>query len=334
MAVSGKLLVTAKPVAIKTTGRTKKNSKLIAASPSGVSEETQDQQLPARVSEIVAGNLAPDASPPEETPEAISPILAGPSALLNSNQVTTLNEQIQALGNQCMELLQAVAAERDARAAAESELVELRQAAARDLADLRDLHAQAIADLRASYERELADVRQKRLDIEREAAVSRRPVSGFGEKEGGRLMSGAADAVRLLHLLETRLAAGSVLPVRNASEALVEFGAAGMIDAIEGTRDVPACRGWLLSRTDLSVKPLIFLMDDDGLLGWTSANQDRVDVNAAFPNSKPRPGFSVALSRVPVGALRGIVAVDLRDGGGAVFFEAASRALPEILFGD
>ena len=104
---------------------------------------------------------------------------------------------------------------------------------------------------------------------------------------------------------------------------------AGTIDAIEGTREAPVCRGWLLSRADLQAQPLMFLMDDVGLLDWTEASSERPDVNAAHRNTKLRPGFEAQLSRAPIGQLRGIVAVKEAGSDEAVFFEATTFIVPK-----
>lgn len=182
-------------------------------------------------------------------------------------------------------------------------------------------------------ERELAALR---LVLER----ANRPGNGRADRAGRQAnaeantgASAEAHAARLLPLLEARLADGAVLAVYETADALARFGAAGMVDAVEGTRQGPTCHGWLLSRAGLEAEPLMFLMDDVGLLGWTEASRDRPDVNAAFPGTRPRPGFAAPLSRAPVGRLRGIVAVD-QDSAGPAFFEASNPATPQGLSAD
>ena len=298
-------------------------------------------QVEAQVSEVPAPELVfPEMKVPELVTRASDRPLphadvpparpADPGAALVDAQIRTLADLCAALDSKCLDLLEDVAAARNAHAATERELAELRQARQGLLADLRETHERELAEARrtqAMLERELSALR---LVLER----TNRPSLSGADKPNRQRPNGEADAARLLRLLEASLAAGSVLPVPSTADALARFGAAGMVDAIEGTRDQPTCRGWLVSRRDLEAEPLIFLLDDTGMLGWTDANRERLDVNNAHPNTKPRPGFLAPLPRPPVGRLRGIVAIDQADSAAPIFFEASGKAIPEGLFRD
>lgn len=254
---------------------------------------------------------------------AITAAPASPAAMLVAAQVKTLADLCSALDRKCLDLLEELAAARSAPAVT-----------AQELADLRVAHAQELAYVRETHEREQAETRRNQAMLERELAALRLVLdrtSRPGTGRANRQQQNGEHAARLLPLLEASLAAKTVLVVHDIPGALVRFRVAGMIDTVDGTRDAPTCHGWLLSRSDLPAEPLMFLMDDVGLLGWTDANQERQDVNAVFPNTKPRPGFKAPLSRVPVGRLRAIVAV-ADDSNNAVFFEASSKAVPKNLF--
>ena len=254
----------------------------------------------------------------------------GPGAALVDAQVRTLADLCEAMDLKCLDLLGDLAAARNAQTTAERQLADFRQTSEQELLDIRETHEKELAEAhrtQAMHERELASLR---LVLER----ANRPGIGRGDRLNRHRPNGEAQAARLLPMLETTLAAGAIKTLHDTHGALAQFGAAGMVDAVEGTREAPVCHGWLLSRSDLEAEPLMFLMDDSGLLGWTEANRDRPDVNAAFQNTKPRPGFRAQLSRVPVGRLRGIVAVVELGDGAAAFFEASCQVIPEDLFSD
>lgn len=278
-----------------------------------------------------------DAAIPAETIETgpavavggIAASAAGPGGGLVDAQVRTLAELCEALDRKCLDLLEDVAAARNAHAASERELAELRETRARELDELTEMHDRELAEARRTHamlEKELAALRSQ---LERAARAG----TARGERMTRLQPSGQPDAARLQGLLESRLAGGTIAALEHTTEALARFGAAGMVNSVGGTRAAPTCQGWLLSRADLDAEPLLFLLDDAGLLGWTDANRERLDVNRAFPNTKPRPGYIASLSRAPVGRLRGIVAMD-QDGGEAAFFEVASVAVPEGLFSE
>ena len=271
---------------------------------------------------------------------------ATPAAGLAEAQMRTLADLCEALDKKCLELLEDVATARDAQAASEASAKELQEAVEKERSRSQGLERE-LTDVRRGQSRELADARRAQASLEREIAAlrlvmerSNRP-SAVGRKPAepvaaptpapspAQPRANGEHAARLLPLLQQTLASGAMAAVHDTTRALARFRVAGMIDAIEGTREAPICRGWLLSRTDLNAEPVMFLMDDVGLLGWADANTQRPDVNGAYPNTKPRPGFQASLSRMPVGRLRGLVAIKEADGDGAVFFEAARKAIPK-----
>ena len=247
-----------------------------------------------------------------------------PAAQLVGMQMRTLADLCEALDKKCLELVEEVAAARAAASVSEPAIAKLNQTLAEE------------RGFRAKLERELATAQRQQVAIEHELADlrlvherSNRPGSVSRSSFPLPALANGEHAARILPLLEASLASGKITAVHDANRALARFRTAGMIDSIEGTRDAPFCLGWLLSRFDLQAEPLMFLMDDVGLLGWTEAKTDRQDVNEAYRNTKPRPGFKALLSRVPVGRLRGIVAIKEAGSDDAVFFEAAGKTVPK-----
>jgi hypothetical protein len=277
-------------------------------------------------------------APTDPPPVAKAPVAKAmvPSALLVEQQIRTLADLCEALDRKCMELLTELStchdAEMASRGAASDAMLEFanyrneseRRFAA--LSELRERELTEAARTRATLERDLAAVREA-LDRSNRAAAA-----AVGDTQDWRRPEGHARAARLLPMLNTVLAEGELSTLHDTLDALGQYGAAGMVDSVGGTLDSPFCNGWLLSRSDMDAEPLIFLVDDDGMLGWTEGNRERLDVNMAFENTKPRPGFKAALSRVPIGRVRAIIAIAENDTATAVFFEAASRGVPPDLF--
>lgn len=282
-----------------------------------------------------------------------------PAAQLVGMQMRTLADLCAALDKKCLELVEEVAAARAAASVSEPAIATLNQT----LAEERGLRAKLereLADTRRVHERELGDARQEKPALEREIAAMRLVLERSNRPRAMSRDSAAVSApiaapiaasiaanqvppdatlarangehaARLLPLLQASLASGDMTAVHDADRALARFRAAATIDSIAGTREAPICLGWVLSRSDLQAEPLMFLMDDVGLLGWTDASLDRPDVSNAYRNTKPRPGFEAALSRMPVGRLRGVVAVHEAGSEGAVFFEAARKVISKSL---
>lgn len=251
---------------------------------------------------------------------------SGPGAMLRDAQVRTLADMCQALDLKSLELLDQLAAEHQARVVSERELAVLNKSRDQDRVELQALHQRELAEARRAQtmlERELAALR---LVLERGQRNGSGDTSSRAER-AGRQARLQMQAERLLSRLEARLAKGpAIINAHDTTEALTKFGVAGMLDVVQGTREAPVCDGWLLSRSDMETEPLMFLVDEAGVVGWTGAFNDRPDVNRAFPGTKPRPGFSMQLTRMPGGRLRGIVAVG--PASAPVFFEASSRAIP------
>jgi hypothetical protein len=256
-------------------------------------------------------------APTDPPPVAKAPVAEAmvPSALLVEQQIRTLADLCEALDRKCMELLTELSACHDESA---------RRFAA--LSELRERELTEAARTRATLEHDLAAIREA-LDRSNRAAAA-----AVGDAQDWRRPEGHDRAARLLPMLNTVLAEGELSTLHDTLDALGQYGAAGMVDSVGGTPDSPFCNGWLLSRSDVDAEPLIFLMDDDGILGWTEGNRERLDVNMAFENTKPRPGFKALLSRVPIGRVRAIIAITENDTATAVFFEAASRGVPPDLF--
>ncbi len=287
---------------------------------------------------------------PADAPAVVASEVAGPDKAvtpasgLADAQIRTLADLCEALDKKCLELLEQVAAAHEAQAASEPVTAELREAVAqerirrqeleRELAEARQGHSQELAEARraqAALEREIAALRLVMERSSRSGTTVRKPPEPATAPKPKPERNGE-HAARLLPLLEAGLASGKMTAVHDTVRALTRFRVAGMIDAIEGTREAPVCRGWLLSRTDLQIDPVMFLMDDVGLLGWADASAERPDVTDAYGNTKPLPGFEVPISRVPVGRLRGIVAMAEADSEGGVVFEAARKTVPKGLF--
>jgi hypothetical protein len=260
---------------------------------------------------------------------------SSPNSLLVEQQIRTLADLCDALDRKSMELLselstcrEAVIASDTALAVALQEFADYRGTAEQKLSVLSELRDQELAEaarIRTTLERDLAFVREAGERTDRAIASAR------DHRQDWRRPEGQAQASRLMPLLDAVLAAGEIRTLHDTLGALAQYGAAGMVDSVEGTHDAPFCNGWLLSRSDVESDPLVFLMDDNGLLGWTEGNRERLDVNIAFKNTKPRPGFKALLSRAPVGRIRAIVAISEQDET-VVFFESANRVVPPDLF--
>ncbi len=313
----------AKPAAGASSGRD-------AAKPSAEAIIQPAEEVSAE--KVAAAEMAPAAVNDVRT-DALSP-----AARLVDAQVRSLAELCEALDRKCLELLEDVAAARAVQGESEPVIAKLNEALAEERG-LRAAREREFADLRRAHQRELAEGQRARAALEREIAslrlVMERSSRPAPAGRDARRESAAASArvsgehaARLLPLLQKSLASGAIAAEHDTRRALARFRVAAMFDSIEGTADAPVCLGWVLSRSDLQADPVMFLMDDAGLLGWAAANAERPDVNDAHRNTKPRPGFRAPLSRVPVGRLRGIVAVTEADGEAAVFFEAARKAIP------
>ena len=259
-----------------------------------------------------------------------------PNSLLVGQQIRTLANLSEALDRKCMELLEELSTCRETVIASETALAD----ALRELADHRGNSERKLAELSGLRNREQAEAARIRATLERDLASVREALD-YVNHAGANVRSdspkwprpeGHAHASWLVPLLDGVLASGEVRIQHDTLGALAQYGAAGMVDSVEGTQEAPVCNGWLLSRSDIAADPLIFLIDDNGILGWTTGNRERQDVNMAFKNTKPRPGFELRLSRVPVGWLRAIVAISEAAAATAVFFESASRAVPPDLF--
>lgn len=343
MAMATKRPTAAKPAAGRPVKSAAASSARGAANVSDVVTKPPPAEAPPREP---SGHQA-SADGPAHMPANPQPAtVLSPAAGLADAQVRSLAELCAALDRKCLELLEDVAAARAAELAAQTAsepvIAKLNEALAEERG-LRVARERELADLRRTHQRELADGRRAQSALEREIASlrlvmerSNRPALPMRDGGGEARRDSAAapapvngeHAARLLPLLQTSLASGAIAAEHDTTRALARFRVAAMIDAIEGTPDAPVCLGWVLSRADLQADPVMFLMDDVGLLGWTAASAERPDVNGAHRNTRPRPGFRAPLSRVPVGRLRGIVAIAEADGAAAVFFEAARKAIP------
>ena len=336
---SGKIV---KPKAGKVSGKGMAKTGLSATTARG--RETAEQERSEDLGPVDVSIVLPVA----ETSEAdvAAPVAqlvngadkaANPAAGLAEAQMRTLADLCEALDKKCLELLDDVAAAREAQATSEAAAAELKEAVAKERSRSQGLDRE-LADARrgqAALEREIASLRLGLERSNRPNVAARKPpepAAAPKPKPKPKPDRNGEHAARLLPLLQAGLASGKMTAVHDTVRALTRFRVAGMIDAIEGTHEEPVCRGWLLSRTDLQIDPVMFLMDDVGLLGWADADTERPDVTDAYGNTKPLPGFEVRISRIPVGRVRGIVAMAEAGSEGGVVFEAARKTVPKGLF--